>query len=103
MLALGVFLDRLVRVNQELVYTARQIEALRDMLVRWFDSHERLNVADLRGLTGASRKYAVPLLEFADRVGWTVRVGDERRRGARLPAARSSCKAASAATASSIC
>ncbi|HET7226377.1 MAG TPA: selenocysteine-specific translation elongation factor [Candidatus Eisenbacteria bacterium] len=86
-LALGVFLDRLVRVNQELVYTARQIEALRDMLVRWFESHERLNVADLRGMTGASRKYAVPLLEFADRTGWTVRVGDERRRGARLPAA----------------
>jgi hypothetical protein len=38
-------------------------------------------VGDFRGFTGASRKYAVPLLEHADRAGWTVRVGDERRRG----------------------
>ena len=40
-----------------------------------------MTVADFRGITGASRKYGVPLLEHCDRVGWTVRVGDERRRG----------------------
>ena len=44
-------------------------------------THAALTVADFRSFTDASRKYAVPLLEHADRVGWTVRVGDERRRG----------------------
>jgi hypothetical protein len=34
-------------------------------------------------MAGVSRKYSVPLLEHCDRVGWTVRVGDERKRGAR--------------------
>ncbi len=81
--ALGLFLGRLVRVNAEFTYTTRQLEDLRRRLTTWFAKSETLTVADFRGLTGASRKYAVPLLEHCDRVGWTVRVGDERRRGAR--------------------
>lgn len=43
--------------------------------------HSAITVADLRGFTGASRKYAVSLLEHSDRVGWTARVGDEQKWG----------------------
>ena len=77
---LGFFLGRLVRVNAELTYTSGQIERLRTLVAGWFaGGHDALSVGDFRGLTGASRKYGVPLLEHCDRVGWTVRVGDERR------------------------
>ena len=79
--ALGFFLGRLVRVSQELTYTMHQMEDLRTKLTTWFEHHPTLTVANFRDLTGASRKYSVPLLEHCDRVGWTVRVGDERRRG----------------------
>jgi selenocysteine-specific elongation factor len=79
---LGYFLGRLVRVDSQFTYTAKQMDQLRTLLVGWFDAgHTALTVADFRGFTGASRKFAVPLLEHCDRVGWTVRVGDERRRG----------------------
>jgi selenocysteine-specific elongation factor len=78
--ALGYFLGRLVRVSQELTYTAAQMTRLRALLDAWFATHPALTVADFRGFTDASRKYAVPLLEHADRLGWTVRVGDERRK-----------------------
>jgi selenocysteine-specific elongation factor len=58
------------------------MERLSSLVSGWFaDGHPSLTVADFRGLTGASRKFSVPLLEHCDRVGWTVRVGDERRRG----------------------
>jgi selenocysteine-specific elongation factor len=77
---LGHFLGRLVRVDSQFTYTSTQIEKLRALLDGWFATHPALTVADFRGFTGASRKYAVPLLEHCDRVGWTVRVGDERRR-----------------------
>jgi selenocysteine-specific elongation factor len=35
--------------------------------------------ATFRDLFGTSRKYAIPLLEYLDREGVTVRVGDARR------------------------
>jgi len=81
--ALGLFLGRLVRVSQELLYTTRQMEALRSKLAGYFEKKSSMTVGDFRDLTGASRKYAVPLLEHSDRVGWTVRSGDERRWGGR--------------------
>ena len=70
-----------MRVSQELTYTARQMETLREQLVKWFATNATLNVAAFRDMTGASRKYVVPLFEHSDRVGWTVRVGDERKAG----------------------
>lgn len=79
--ALGYFLGRLVRVSQDLTYTAAQMERLRTTLEAWFRTHPTLTVGSFRDLTGASRKYAVPLLEHTDRQGWTVRVGDERKAG----------------------
>jgi selenocysteine-specific elongation factor len=82
--ALGAFLGRLVRVSQELTYTSRQMEELRAKLAAHFASKPGLTVADFRDLTGASRKFAVPLLEHSDRVGWTMRVGDERKAGGKL-------------------
>ena len=77
--SLGFFLERLVRVNAEFTYTAGQMARLQASLAAWFAAHEALTVAEFREMTGASRKYAVPLLEHADRVGWTMRVGDVRK------------------------
>ncbi|MGH7740388.1 MAG: selenocysteine-specific translation elongation factor [Candidatus Eiseniibacteriota bacterium] len=85
--AMGIFMGRLVRVSQDLTYTMKQLEDLRARLTAWFEQHPALTVANFRELTGASRKYAVPLLEHCDRVGWTVRVGDERKRGGAMPGA----------------
>ena len=84
--ALGSLLGRLVRVSQELTYTERQLEALRGKLAAWFARQPALSVAEFKDLAGVSRKYAVPLLEHCDRVGWTVRAGDARKAGAKLGA-----------------
>ena len=80
---LGLFLERLVRVNQELIYTSRQMKVLRAKLADHFAKKPVLTMAEFKELAGVSRKYAVPLLEHCDRVGWTVRAGDERKKGGR--------------------
>jgi selenocysteine-specific elongation factor len=85
-LSLGLFLQRLLRVNQDLTYTARQMESLRERLRAQFARSATLSVADFKTAADVSRKYAVPLLEHCDRIGWTVRVGDQRKAGGRLGA-----------------
>jgi selenocysteine-specific elongation factor len=79
-----LFESKAVRVSQDFVYTKAQWDAVEAALRRHFESHEGLRVADLKDLLGVSRKHAIPLLEYADRVGFTTRVGDERRKGPRL-------------------
>ena len=85
-LSLGYFLDRLVRVSQEFTYTAKQLEGLRAKLAAHFAKKPNMNVAEFKEISGVSRKYAVPLLEHGDRVGWTARSGDERKAGGKTGA-----------------
>ncbi len=40
-----------------------------------------MSMANLRDLLGTSRKYAVPIGEYLDRIGLTIRDGDLRRLG----------------------
>ncbi len=69
----------LVKVSDDLVFHRRAIEQLREMLARYRREHgERLPILTFKELTGITRKYAIPLLEFLDRERVTRRVGDER-------------------------
>lgn len=47
----------------------------------WFDTHEALDPAAFKELTGLSRRGAIPMLEWLDARGVTRRVGDVRMRG----------------------
>jgi selenocysteine-specific elongation factor len=66
----------LVRVSEELVYLPAQIE---EMTTAMSQLGEEFTVAEFRDAVGLSRKYAVPILEWSDKKGLTVRRGDVRR------------------------
>jgi selenocysteine-specific elongation factor len=68
----------LLKVNEELLFHQRALGQLRDMLARRKAQSNRLNVTTFKELTGLSRKYAIPLLEYLDRQRITRREGDER-------------------------
>ena len=73
LLAKGVF----VKVNEEL-YRGTQIAQIRTRVQGFVREHGRMTMAEFRDLIGTSRKYAVPLLEWFDARGITVRSGDYR-------------------------
>jgi len=69
----------LVKVSDDLIFHRRAIEQLREMLARYKrERGEKLPIPAFKELTGITRKYAIPLLEFLDRERVTRRVGDER-------------------------
>lgn len=68
----------LVKVGDDL-YRGSQIAQIRARLEAHFGQHDRMTAADFRDLLGTSRKYAVPLLEWLDSHGVTIRDGDFRR------------------------
>ena len=69
--------NRLVRVGDH-IYRGEQIAEIRARLVRTLRAEERITAARFRDVVGTSRKYIVPLLEFFDANGVTVRDGDQR-------------------------
>ncbi|MGB8010751.1 MAG: selenocysteine-specific translation elongation factor [Terriglobales bacterium] len=68
----------LIRVSQELVFHQSALIDLRHKMAALKASTPKIDVARFKDLTGVSRKYAIPLLEYLDREHVTRRVGDER-------------------------
>jgi selenocysteine-specific elongation factor len=68
----------LVKISEELVFHRSALEALRGQMAARKTKSPRIDVAQFKELTGVSRKYAIPLLEYLDRERVTRRVGDAR-------------------------
>jgi len=68
----------LLKVSDELVFHRSALEQLRKQIALQKSRSPRMDVAQFKELTGVSRKYAIPLLEYLDRERVTRRVGDAR-------------------------
>jgi selenocysteine-specific elongation factor len=70
---------RLIRVSSELIFHCDALGQLQPLLLNYKKAKgERIGVPAFKELTGISRKYAIPLLEYLDRQRLTRRMGDER-------------------------
>jgi selenocysteine-specific elongation factor len=78
---LGVLVERgrVVKVSSELYFAKEAVEEMNDKLRRFLEREGRITPAGFRDLIAASRKYTIPLLDYFDRSGLTVRTGDYRR------------------------
>jgi selenocysteine-specific elongation factor len=68
----------LVKLGDELVFHQAALAGLRQQIAAYKQTAPKLDVGKFKDLTGVSRKYAIPLLEWLDRERVTKRVGDER-------------------------
>jgi selenocysteine-specific elongation factor len=69
----------LVRITPELIFHRDALAHLKQRLSTYKKTKgERISVPIFKELTGISRKYAIPLLEYLDRERVTRRAGDER-------------------------
>jgi selenocysteine-specific elongation factor len=67
------------RVTPELIFHREALAQLRAKLAAYKKAKgERISVPAFKDLTGITRKYAIPLLEYLDRERLTRRQGDER-------------------------
>jgi selenocysteine-specific elongation factor len=68
----------LVKISDDLVFHHGVLTDLRQKITALKSTTPKIDVASFKDLTGVSRKYAIPLLEYLDRERVTRRVGDER-------------------------
>jgi selenocysteine-specific elongation factor len=72
--------DRLlVKLSDDLVFHRDALEQLKQQVRSMKTQSPQIDVARFKDVTGVSRKYAIPLLEYLDRERVTRRVGDARQ------------------------
>jgi selenocysteine-specific elongation factor len=77
---LTILLDEgeIEQVNPDYFLASGKLAQAEDSIRSLLSEKEKLEVADVRDMLGASRKYAIPLLEYFDRKRVTRRDGDHR-------------------------
>jgi len=68
----------LIKLSDELAFHRSALEELRRRMAAYKVKSATIDVTKFKDLTGVSRKYAIPLLEYLDRERVTRRVGDAR-------------------------
>lgn len=67
-----------VKVSEDLFFHPEEIERLTRDLVRHLKERGLIETQEFKVLSGTTRKYTIPLLEYFDRVRITLRVGEHR-------------------------
>ncbi len=68
-----------VRVASDLYFLSNSIDGIVRILREEFAERDEITPAMFRDRFNTTRKYAIPLLEYLDVIGVTVRIGDRRR------------------------
>jgi len=69
---------QLVRVKDDMYYLCAALDSIKAKIVDFFADNQEMSAPDFKELTGLSRKYLIPVLEYFDKEKLTVRVGDVR-------------------------
>ena len=69
---------KLIKLSDELVFHHTALQSLRALMAKQKTINSSIDVATFKELSGVSRKYAIPLLEYLDRERVTRRAGDRR-------------------------
>jgi selenocysteine-specific elongation factor len=69
---------RLLKVKEDLYFDRNAVDALEEKLIAFLKNHGEITTPQFKEMTGTSRKYTIPLIEYFDLSQITVRVGDSR-------------------------
>jgi selenocysteine-specific elongation factor len=70
---------RVAKIAEGLYFARAPIDQAKDLLRSHVVTHGDISAATFRDLLGASRKFSIALLDYFDRTGFTLRVGDVRK------------------------
>ena len=69
----------IVRISQSILISSNNFNILKKELINYFNQKESISVSEFKDLFKISRKYAIPLLEYLDKIQFTYRDNNERK------------------------
>jgi selenocysteine-specific elongation factor len=69
----------IVKVKEDLYFDANAVKDLQKRLIDFLKTHGEMSTPQFKEMTGVSRKYLIPLIEYFDAQNVTIRIGDIRK------------------------
>jgi selenocysteine-specific elongation factor len=68
----------LVKIKSGIYFHRTPFERLKENLIHFLKTNKEITTPQFKEMTGASRKYVIPLIEYFDQIKLTLRLGDKR-------------------------
>lgn len=68
----------LIKVNESLCFHAPTIQQLQESVIAFIRKEGEIDAPRFKELTGLTRKFSIPLLEYFDKIKLTIRIDDKR-------------------------
>ncbi len=69
----------IIKIKEDFYINSEHINKLKNTLVEFLKANGEMSTPQFKDMTGASRKYLIPLLEYFDSKNVTIRIGDIRK------------------------
>lgn len=69
---------QLIKINESLFFDAQAVSTLSREVTAFIQQEGEIDAPRFKQLTGLTRKFSIPLLEYFDKIKLTIRVGDKR-------------------------
>ncbi|MDP3479655.1 MAG: selenocysteine-specific translation elongation factor [Desulfoprunum sp.] len=69
---------KLVKISETLYYSKETIDGLIEAVKEAINREGEIDAPGFKNLTGLTRKFSIPILEYLDRIKLTIRIGDKR-------------------------
>jgi len=69
----------IVRIKDDLYFHQEAILMIKKKLVEFLNTHGEITTPQFKDMTGASRKFVIPIIEYFDARNVTIRIGDIRK------------------------
>jgi selenocysteine-specific elongation factor len=70
---------QIIKTKDDLYFDVKAVDALKRKLIEFLKINGEIDTPRFKGMTGVSRKYVIPLIEYFDANNVTLRVGDSRK------------------------
>jgi selenocysteine-specific elongation factor len=69
---------KLIKISETLYYDADMLARLQAEVIAFIEREGEIDAPGFKTLSGLTRKFSIPILEYFDRIKLTIRIGDKR-------------------------
>ena len=71
--------NEIVKIDSNLFVSLNKIKLMKKLISDFFKVNESLSVPEFKEMTNLTRKYAIPVLEYFDKINYTYRIDNRRK------------------------
>jgi len=71
--------NKIIKINSNLFYSSQALDVIKDKIIIHFKNSNMLTVPEFKQISQTTRKVAVPLLEYFDKINFTYRFENSRK------------------------